>query len=345
MERLRNFRDEVPERLDVSGAGRKLAELTAATSGRRRAGTFAGASGRQRPWTPAGAFGRRRDRTFAGAAAPGRAAPRRRRPAYRLGLALAGAGVVAVAAVAVLRPQGVVVPDGPAGPPPAAASPAVATVVLERAALVAARSPATEIRPDQWFYLKESQHMGADLPTFETWDRMDGARTAIRSEGGRLRVRAAEKGPTHSGRTQREVAALPSDPDALLRHFRGLRQARYPLSICQPRCAPEIADDVKMFGAIGWYMKYAPLMPPETAAGMYRALARIPNVSIEENATDADGRRGIGVRFDAGDGVHASYILDPVDYRYMGVKVVSDGETMGLSVLGSGIVDKPGDLP
>jgi hypothetical protein len=94
------------------------------------------------------------------------------------------------------------------------------------------------------------------------------------------------------------------------------------------------------------YMKYGPMIPPDTVAGMYRALAKLPRVSIEDGATDADGRPGISVVFDAGDGVKAYYILDPDDYHHMGVKVVdADGGAVGLSVLGSGIVDKAGDVP
>ncbi|MEU4834914.1 CU044_5270 family protein [Streptosporangium sp. NPDC023615] len=323
IELLREMRDEVPGRLDMSGAERRLAEMTA----------------RGLP-----------------------ASGGRERPAYRtwLGLTLAGACVLAVAAMAVTRTQ-----DAGAGleaagsahettrPTGAAARPSGTVtrpdgvaMVLEQAALVAARSTTTEIRPDQWFYLKESQHLGGNLPPVEIWQGMDGRKSAIRQQGGELKVTAAEKGPTHSGRTQEEVEALPSDPDALLRHFRALERGLYPLSICRPGCSSEIADDVKVFGAIGWYMKFGPMIPPDTAAGMYRALAKIPNVSIERDVTDMDGRRGVGVVFDAGEGVKAYYVLDPDDYRYMGVKVMQgEGEATGMSVLASGIVDRPGDVP
>ncbi|TDC99711.1 hypothetical protein E1292_30845 [Nonomuraea deserti] len=217
--------------------------------------------------------------------------------------------------------------------------------MLERAALVAGRSAAKEIRPDQWFYLKESQHMGSDLPSSEQWSRMDGGRSALRQEGGELKVGAPEKGPTNVTRTQREVEALPTDPDALLEHFRGLERPLTPLSVCGPECPAEIAADVKVFGAIGWYMKFGPIIPPDTRAAMYRALAKLPHVSVEEYVTDMDGRAGVGVVFDAGPHGKAVYILDSGDYRYMGVKVVDDGEAVGMSVLGAGIVDNAGDLP
>ncbi|MEV0619453.1 CU044_5270 family protein [Nonomuraea sp. NPDC050404] len=298
---LNELRSEVPERPDVSGAERRLSEMTAK-----------------------------------GVAKSGR-------PAYRLrwGLTVAGAAALAVVAVAVLQPR----EDGVRPVPHTMEQRERPASVLERAALVADRRAAGPVRDDQWFYLKESQHMGGDLPAFENWSRLDGRRSALRQEGGELKVTAAEKGPTHVGRTRREVEALPSDPDALLAHFRALKREMAPLSICAPECASEIEGDVKAFGAIGWYMKFGPMIPPATAAGMYRALAKIPGVSIEQNATDMDGRRGIGVVFDAGDGVKGYYILDSTDYRYMGTKVVRGGEAVGTSVLGAGIVDEPGELP
>ncbi|MEV0382130.1 CU044_5270 family protein [Nonomuraea sp. NPDC050643] len=317
IEQLRKMRSEVPERLDVSGAERRLAEMRS-----------------RRP-------------------------VRRSKRAYRIGLAVAGGCAVAVTATVVatvvrtssgdvrpVTPATLAARPGGTGQPGEAGQAGGVAVVLERAALGVRRTAAPDIRPDQWFYLKESQHMGGDLPTFESWGRMDGRRMALKEEGRALKVGPAEKGPTHVGRTQAEVKALPSDPDALLLHFRGLEQERTPLSICQPRCAPEIADDVKVFGAIGWYMKFAPMIPPDTVAGMYRALAKLPNVSVEENVADMDGRQGIGVVFDAGDGVKGYYILDPGDYHYMGTKVVrEDGSARGMSVLGSGVVDEPGQVP
>ncbi|GAA4223782.1 hypothetical protein FHR32_003122 [Streptosporangium album] len=276
----------------------------------------------------------------------GSSVPRRRpaRPAPRLhwGLALAGAG--ALAATAVLVPQ--LVGTAEPGSRPSAVRPPSAALVLENAALVATRTKAVDIRLDQWFYIKESQHMaGGDLPTFELWSRLDGRKDALRVDG-RLKLGNGEpRARTNPARTQREVEDLPADPDALLEHFRDLKEERAPLSICQPGCPEGTEADVRAFGAIGWYMKYGPLIPPDTSAAMYRALAKIPNVTIEENATDGDGRKGIGVVLDVGEAGKGYYILDPGDYHYLGTKVVRDGETSAMSVLDSGIVDGPGQTP
>ncbi|MBB5083571.1 CU044_5270 family protein [Nonomuraea endophytica] len=309
MDLLKEFRTEVPAQQDV----RKEEERLLASIQR----TANGATDR--------------DVTTA------RNAPRRPVVRLRTGLALAGV-LAAVAAAAVVVPQlggreseSVALPE---------ASPSSAVMVLENAALVAARTKPAEIRPDQWFYMKEAQH---DLgPDFETWNRMDGRRAALR-EGGKLRVGPPEKGPTHSGKTQQEVGALPTDPDKLLAHFRGLDKLRPLLSLCQPNCPAGTEKDVDVFGTIGWYLKFGPMIPADTTAGMYRALAKIPNVTVEENAVDGAGRQGIGVALDLGRAGKSTLILDAGDFHFLGVKNEVDGRTMAMSVLASGIVDKPGE--
>ncbi|WP_031161731.1 CU044_5270 family protein [Streptosporangium roseum] len=282
----------------------------------------------------------------------GSSASRRRpaRPAARLrwGLALGGVGALAVAA-AVAVPQLVAVPQPGGTAQPGNRQPAVgppdAVVVLENAALVAARTRTADIRPDQWFYIKESQHMGGDLPTFEHWSRMDGLGSAIREEGGELKIGDGEPNArTDPARTQRELESLPTDPDALLEHFRNLKEERTPLSICRPDCPAGTEGDVRAFGAIGWYMKFGPVIPADKTAAMYRALAKIPNVTIEENTADGDGRKGIGVVLTVGES-KGYYILDPGDYHYLGTKVVDADGAFAMSVLDSGVVDGPGQTP
>ncbi|MFI9560428.1 CU044_5270 family protein [Nonomuraea endophytica] len=313
---LKEFRTEVPAQQDV----RKEKERLLAKIEHENAATASGVADR--------------DVTTARNA--------RRRPVVRLrtGLALAGA-LAAVAAAAVVVPQ--LGGRESVSPPIVAlpeASPSSAVKVLENAALVAARTNPAEIRPGQWFYMKEAQHdMG---PDFETWNRMDGRRSAIR-EGGKLRVGPPEKGPTHSGKTQQEVEALPTDPDELLAHFRSLDKLRPLLSLCQPNCPEGTEKDVDVFGTIGWYLKFGPMIPADTTAGLYRALAKIPNVKVEENAVDGAGRQGVGVVLDLGRAGKSTLILDAGDFHFLGVKNEVDGRTMAMSVLASAMVDKPGD--
>ncbi|MBN6050803.1 CU044_5270 family protein, partial [Nonomuraea sp. RK-328] len=285
-----------------------------------------------------------------GSDAPAAARTRPSRPRLRWGMALAGA--LGVAVVAGVVTTAVTRPDQPGAAPtqrteasarqtrspqPSAAS------VLEDIALVAEKSKMQEIRPDQWIYQKVSQP-DTPGPTFETWSRMDGAKNAVREDGGKIKM-GREKGPTYPLKTQREIDAFPDDPDALLAHLRGLRQARYSLSICGSECPVGTEGDAKAYGAIQWYLEYGPLIPPAKAATMYRAMARIPNVKIEENVTTPGGQKAIGVVLDLGKVGKGYTILDADDYHYLGAMTVDDYRTSAMWVLDSGIVDKPGDLP
>ncbi|WP_329085499.1 MULTISPECIES: CU044_5270 family protein [unclassified Streptosporangium] len=279
-----------------------------------------------------------------GSSAPHRRPGRRLAPRLRWGFALAGACALTATVVTVTQSGGTPGTTFGETGAPSVAQPPSAAVVLENAALVAARTKVADIRPDQWLYHKESQHFDQDLPVFEHWSRMDGLKEAVRTNG-KLKIGDGEKGPTNATRTQREVESLPTDPDALLEHFRNLDKERTPLSICQPNCPAGTERDIKAFGAIGWYMKYGPMIPPQTTAAMYRALAKIPNVTIEEKTLDGDGREGIGVVLTVTPDLKGYYILDPEDYRYLGTKVVDGDRTSAMSVLDTGIVDEAGQTP
>ncbi|MEV4224836.1 CU044_5270 family protein [Nonomuraea sp. NPDC049725] len=256
----------------------------------------------------------------------------RRLPRWRLGVALVGAFGLAVAGFAVLHD------DEPAAKPP----PLTAAAVLEDAALVAEKSDMPDIRPDQWIYMKEGQPI-PELPVYESWTRMDGKLAATRKPGGKIKISKAEKGPANPGKTQAELESLPDDPDRLLAHIRTL--APRAGSICQPNCPPGTEDDVNAFGTIQWYLKFGPIIPPQKAAAMFRALGRIPNVRIEENVDAGFGRKGLGVVLDLGEAGKGYTILDPVDYDYLGWKAVRDGTEFAMPVLATALVDEAGQVP
>ncbi|MEU8205259.1 CU044_5270 family protein [Streptosporangium sp. NPDC049046] len=251
------------------------------------------------------------------------------------------AGVSGLAALAVVAAQ--LAGTTEAGKPPVT-QPISAAVALENAALVAEKTEATTVRPDQWFYMKESQPVDA-LPVYEHWSRMDGVMAALRGSNGKLKVTKAEKGPTNPAKTLSEIEALPDDPDAMLRHFRELNRELTTLSICEPACPPGSEQDRRAYGAIQWYLKFGPIIPPDTTATMFRAMAKISSVKIEENVATAEGRPGLAVVLDLGEAGKGYTILDPQTYRYLGVKSVRGDHSMAMSVLDSGIVDKPGETP
>jgi hypothetical protein len=117
-------------------------------------------------------------------------------------------------------------------------------------------------------------------------------------------------------------AAVPTDPDGLL-------AAVYQL-VEDPACAPILVGDTvqdRAFMLIDGMLQT--VQPPEVRAALYRALAKIPGVTVAQGATDAAGRRGMALaRAAAIEGPGSSgwlrleVILDRDSYRYLGARHV-----------------------
>ncbi|MGW2281458.1 CU044_5270 family protein [Streptomyces sp. NPDC001770] len=111
------------------------------------------------------------------------------------------------------------------------------------------------------------------------------------------------------------LASLPTDPGALLR--------RLAAEITRDQDARDTPADERdqaqdAFDAIGELLRET-LMPPRTAAALYKAAARIPGVTVDSDAVDAAGRHGIGVaRDDTRDGDRTTWIFDSATLRYLG---------------------------
>jgi hypothetical protein len=103
------------------------------------------------------------------------------------------------------------------------------------------------------------------------------------------------------------------------------------------------------------------VVPPKLSAAMYRVLQQLRGVAFE-NATDLAGRTGIGFSMVLEGYLKQEIVIDPDTYTYMGyedvaikdhamvgtdgTRYVKVGHVMGWgALLGSAIVDKPGQLP
>jgi hypothetical protein len=71
------------------------------------------------------------------------------------------------------------------------------------------------------------------------------------------------------------------------------------------------------------------VMPPDVRAALYRALAKIPGVTVVQGVTDAAGRRGVALARAASiegpgssDWLRLEIILDRDTYRYLGARHV-----------------------
>ncbi|ULR53113.1 CU044_5270 family protein [Streptomyces deccanensis] len=203
-----------------------------------------------------------------------------------------------------------------------------AVVLLDRIADVAARTEVEPVRDDQLVYVRSltagAEAQGEDgvyVPgrphEREEWVSQEPGpvkQLALHHENGayypvrELLPPGSPGVPAGVDRpTYRWLAALPTDPDELLAELRGLIK---PFEDQEPSQA--------VFDKIGELLN-ASVMPPETAAALYGAAARIPGVTRIEKATDPAGRHGVGIRrVDRRSGWATEWIFDRESLVYLG---------------------------
>ncbi|GAA3216693.1 CU044_5270 family protein [Actinocorallia longicatena] len=273
-----------------------------------------------------------------GGLAPGRAlllaeaarpAPRLR-PAWRLGLAATAAAAVLAAGIVVLGDAGT---DG--------MRPVSVGRFLESAAAAAEKEPDVRPGPHQWLYTKVYQPQGEHLPEWthhtESWQRFDGLKTATRDPGpddsGKLRIRD-EKWVKHNTDSEERTPTqwydyfrtLPRDPAALLA-FMTKRADSYMAEWKQTFPSADERDQW-VFRRLSGFLDDGATLPKSMRATIYRAVAKIPGVTVKEGTADSLGRPGISViRTSASPGRHAEeFILAKGTYSYLGWRVVATAD-------------------
>jgi hypothetical protein len=279
-----------------------------------------------------------------------------RRPRRRWSPRLAAIGGVATAIAAGL----VVVQNvGDGGSPsPVPAVPVASAAVLEAAARAAEDDTFTPPRDDQWIYVKDV--FGSDeVPKMreERWRRADGGGVAFYDDSGKLHVellrpRGGRK-PVPFGPLAgyRQIAALPTDPDELLRWAYGL------------------TDNIEGGGSTEHAEVYGILegmvsdnvLPPDLKAAIFRALKQVPGVMVDTVAVNGRRVHALG---HTDDWLRQELLLDAESHDYVGQSgtVVRDA-TIGPEKAGNatgeikaghhaaamrlvtGIVDEPGQRP
>lgn len=265
------------------------------------------------------------------ATAPGRRAraPRRRFAVIAVPLVTAGAIVAAVLAGAVGSRT--------------ATTDADAVDLLNRIAEVAAAKKSVPVRDDQYVYVRTQGSMKFsenDIRILReaSWTAVDGRRAGLRRVtvlvGPPFRPRdplsSYSKGtrdmrlsPDPNVTTFRELQALPTDPDALLKKIyagtRGEGQTRE--SAALEKIGDMLADATLL---------------PELDAALYRAAARIPGVSVVTDAKDYTGRSGIGLSFEERDG-RTVWVFDKNSLDFLG--------TADEALLAVAVTDKTGETP
>jgi hypothetical protein len=261
------------------------------------------------------------------------------------------------------------------GPERSATANSAVKELAYRVAAVAATRP--NVRPGQWVYWQEKTVTApgkaagpAGHETFQVWTTADSGKAAYLSKGnvvlmsfppclhgagcqsigqpvpatlpdgqGQVVTGVAGKIPvSYTG-----LRSLPRSPVALDRYLAGL-----PLRGWGP--AP-----VREFEVIKELLTTY-VMPPALTAELYRALGNIPGVTVDHDAVDAAGRRGIGFQITlprAAGGEIDQLVLDPKTNSLMGQQLIlapSAGSAAGrvlsgTAILSTALVSGPGVLP
>ncbi|MFD8001587.1 CU044_5270 family protein [Streptomyces mirabilis] len=276
--------------------------------------------------------------------------PARRRPGRRLVL------VAAPLALATVVGLGVAVDGAQDGKRDTAAAGVTAddhrkaTQLLDRIALAAADRPAVTVRDDQYIYTKSqgsAGELGVDFSspaelakrkgTFkveeykgtvrqEQWDSVDGKRDGLR-KGVALADPSKKMVMDMVGTgylTFRQLQALPTDPDELLKKLSGDAK-----NVEASRVTEVVVENL---GAI---LDDATLLP-DLSAALYRATAELPGVRVVDHVKDAAGREGIGLTFDGAPKGYA-WVFDSSSLVHLG--------TTKSALLGIGVTDKTGEVP
>jgi hypothetical protein len=244
------------------------------------------------------------------------------------------AGTLAAAAVLLSRPA----PPAPSAPHVTA--PAIrllsAAQVLGHAAAAALARPALTVRPHQWVYEKGIKSAGTRSFTTVSWNRFDGQKTAVAEHGtlvfypGNPQDEALLATPQAAARF---LASLPTHPAALLARIHTKADA-------QPR-GQWVSEnrDARAFWFLITAMWNAPVgVPPEHQAAAFRALAKIPGVTVRTGLTDAAGRPAIGLTYKTGNGLTGTFFLDPHTYTISGLSY----QGASLARTATAVVNNPG---
>lgn len=245
---------------------------------------------------------------------------------WRLAMA-GGLSIALAAAVAVAVTGRSPLDDGPAGPgvryvpaPPVREVNAV-EFLSAAARSVEARTEVPRPGPYQWRFTKtlERQPDGS-TQTSENWIRCDGRKMVMELDG-RKEVVNTEWPPDPDEYSPlqyyEKLRTLPTDPARLLAHIHGDRKW---LPDPVEEEGEENPDD-RAFRVISVYLsRGAGMMPPKLEAAIYRALAKMPGVKVEQGVVDTVGRVGIGIsrRPKISPRERTYIVLESGTYRYLG---------------------------
>lgn len=240
---------------------------------------------------------------------------------------LSGAAVVGLAAAII----GVVALGGlePVGVSPARAD---AAEILHKAADVTRGLPATPPRPDQFVYTKTQRDDGSFR---EAWLSADGTHDGlIAQDGERIPLAGCRNGKAAVIKGTEALPGMftpctpwPAYRSDLPTDTAGMREY----------LNQDIGGKAKDFSSLIHFAFAETYVAPASLAALFEAIADLPDLTLDENATDDAGRPGIGISWTR-IGETTTLVFDATTHAFLGV-------TGRGAVVDQAIVDTAGQQP
>jgi hypothetical protein len=228
---------------------------------------------------------------------------------------------------------------------PAAGGGMTAMMLLAKVADAAAQQPEPKVSDSEFVYVRSEVSWGTPLHERQVWVSVASLchpPGLLIEHGQRISLgnQDASSQPTAPGYcgggvnapTYRFLQKLPTNPRTLLNFiYHKIGGARWGNGVA-----------AEEFTTIGDMIRES-IVPPKTAAALYRAAALIPGVRFVEHATNAAGRPGIAVSFKGPfDKAASEWIFDRVTYQFIGERGGANSQT---AILQQGFVAHAGQLP
>lgn len=263
-----------------------------------------------------------------------------------VGLAAVGLAVALTAGVAVAAlPSHGQVPAGGGNPP--------AQLLADRAAAAALAAP--PVKPGQWVY-REVMYGSPAGPASAAGHAVESMWFTAAGQQGYVGGGAPMELPVFPAVSYAGLGALPADPAALEKYLAdaGWRNEFVTGEQVSPEGGNLNASAFDQITAMLWLYT----MPSKLTAELYHALADVPGVTVDEQATDPAGRPGVAFVLPPADGYpyRLELVLNGSDDRLTGLQQWFVGRVAGqtgvhtipiaqLALLRTAFVARPGVLP